>query len=333
MQNFCTLFDINFISQGLVMYKSLLKYCNDDFMLYIFAFCEDSYKILKDLQLKNAEIISVTELEQKFPDLLSVKDSRTRGEYCWTCSSATILYCLKEFNLGTCTYLDADLSFFANPKILIDEIGDSSILLTEHRDAPIYDTKNICGKYCVQFAFFRNDANGLEALNWWFNACIGWCFNRIEDGRFGDQKYLDDWPTRYKGVHVLKHLGGGVAPWNVPQYKIYYNKNRIFVKDNQQDVPIIFYHFQDIKPVDGNLIMDKSYKNSKAVKKLLYKPYIQNLIKESQILHKKYKKVRVLKIPKFSLFNKINKFRQNIIKFKFGKNGYLAILNKRFFEK
>jgi hypothetical protein len=95
---------------------------------------------------------------------------------------------------------------------------DASVLITDHRYAPEYDQSKGSGKYCVQFICFKNDDNGMKALKWWRDACIDWCFSRIKDGKFGDQKYLDDWTTQYSGVHELQHLGGGVAPWNVRQY-------------------------------------------------------------------------------------------------------------------
>lgn len=109
-------------------------------------------------------------------------------------------------------------TFIKIQKILFDEMGDKSILLTEHRYPPKFNRTTTSGIYCVQFITFLNNKEGLEALRWWKDACIEWCFDRYEDGKFGDEKYLDDWTTRFKGVHILKHLGGGLASWNVEQW-------------------------------------------------------------------------------------------------------------------
>src|SRR3989337_3868323 len=103
-----------------------------------------------------------------------------------------------------------------------DDLGDNSILITEHRFSREYrKEEKLNGRYCVQFITFKNDEYGLGALIWWKNQCINWCYNRIENGKFGDQKYLDDWTTRFKKVHVLQHLGCGLAGWNISQYKFY----------------------------------------------------------------------------------------------------------------
>lgn len=53
------------------------------------------------------------------------------------------------------------------------------------------------------------------------------CVMQLENGKFGDQKYLDDWTARFKDVHVLQHLGGGIAPWNVQQYTFQKENDRI----------------------------------------------------------------------------------------------------------
>lgn len=330
MLNFCTLFDINFIYQGLVMYKSLKENCKGNFTLYIFAFCEKSYKILTKLNLENTKIISTTELESKIPSLLKAKPTRTSGEYCWTCESAIILYCLNVFKLQQCTYVDADLQFLSNPKALLDEMGEKdSILLTEHRYTPIYDQTETSGKYCVQFMTFKNNQDGLKALKWWVNACIEWCYNKIEDGKFGDQKYLDDWTDKFEGVCVLEHLGGGVAPWNVQQYEIYQSDGQIYVKNDKQNVPIVFYHFHDIKIKDNKIFKGLSYYKSKIVEKLIYKVYIKKLIEASVFLNKIDDDIEVIRLNKEPFYKYLKTMPSKILRVKIGRNGYVKIFGKK----
>lgn len=261
--NYCTLFDSNYLTRGLAMYESL-KAHSDPFHLFIFAFDDRSYALLSTLQLDYVTIISLHEFEDE--ELRAIKDSRSAGEYCWTCTPSTIKYCIEYYKLDSCTYLDADLYFFSNPSVLIEEMGDKSVLITEHRYTPIYDQSATSGIYCVQFMTFKNNANGMKVLNWWRNACNNWCYARFEDGKFGDQKYLDDWTTRFDGIHVLENLGGGVAPWNIQQYNLY-----------DSNFTLIFYHFHNLKFLMNNKIELGNYRLDKHNLKFLYTPYLQEL--------------------------------------------------------
>jgi hypothetical protein len=263
MYSYCTLFDSNYLTRGLAMYESLKKYSND-FHLYIFAFNDLSYNLLIKLNLEFATVISLKEFE--YEELLKIKDSRSAGEYCWTCTPSIIKYSIKTYNLDSCTYLDADLYFYSNPSVLVNEMNFKSVLITGHRYTPKYDQSKSSGIYCVQFMTFKNDTNGMKVLNWWRNACNEWCYARHEDGKFGDQKYLDDWTTRFNGVHELQNLGGGVAPWNVQQYD---------VSDN--DFKLIFYHFHNYKILENNKIECGAYKLDKNDINILYKPYTKHL--------------------------------------------------------
>lgn len=264
MYNYCTLFDSNYLTRGLAMYESLKLY-SDSFHLYIFAFDDRSYNLLTKLALDNATIISLREFEDD--ELLALKGGRSAGEYCWTCTPSVIKYSIEKYNLESCTYLDADLYFFSNPSVLIDEMGDKSVLITEHRYTAEYDQSATSGVYCVQFLTFKNDTNGMKVLNWWRDSCNAWCYARFEDGKFGDQKYLDDWTTRFEGVHVLQNIGGGVAPWNVQQYKL-----------EEKSFELVFYHFHNFKFLPNDYVELGGYKLRKADLEILYKPYIKHLI-------------------------------------------------------
>ena len=271
MHNYCTLFDSNYLTRGLAMYESLKKH-SDNFHLYIFSFDDKSHKLLKILNLEFATVISLKKFEDK--ELLKVKGDRSAGEYCWTCTPSTIKYCIESYNLNACTYLDADLYFFSNPAVLIEEMDEKSVLITEHRYTAQYDQSATSGIYCVQFMTFKNDENGMKALNWWRDSCNEWCYARFEDGKFGDQKYLDDWTTRFEGIHVLKNLGGGVAPWNIQQYDLSSNEN----------FNLIFYHFHNYKILENDKVDLGSYTLNANDINILSKPYSKHLEKITEVL-------------------------------------------------
>lgn len=274
--NFCTLFDSNYLSRGIALYRSLEKHCKN-FHLFIFAFDSRSYKILKQLSFSNATIISLAEFEDE--KLLQVKPTRSIAEYCWTSTSSTILYVLENFNVDNCTYVDADVFFYSSPEPIFQELGDKSILITEHRYSPQYNKELKAGKYCVQFVTFRNDENGLKALKWWRDRCLEWCYARYEDGKFGDQLYLDDWTERFQGVHVMQHLGGGLAAWNIQQYEFKKSGEKIIGIEisTGKEFEVIFYHFHYLKFFSDGKIELGRRKLSKKVISIFYKDYIKFL--------------------------------------------------------
>ncbi|MGN7820688.1 glycosyl transferase [Chitinophaga varians] len=273
---YCTLFDSNYLSRGLAMYTSLAAVCSD-FHLYVFAFDDKCLSVLRKMALPHLTVISLAEFED--PELLKVKPGRNRAEYCWTCSSSTILYCIQQFQLPHCTYIDADLLFYNDPHVLMEEMGNHSVMITEHRYTPQYDKSKLSGKYCVQYITFRNNRWGMEALQWWRNACLDWCYDRHEDGKFGDQKYLDDWPSRFLNVWVMENLGGGLALWNIQQYDVFKNGDRLRCREisTGKEFDPIFYHFHYLKYFTDNTIELGRRIITPAVKKLFYEPYILEL--------------------------------------------------------
>jgi len=269
--NFCTLFDRNYLYKGLVLYNSLVQHV-PSFHLYVVCFDDIAYDLLVKMELRNMIPISLTEFEST--ELLKVKPTRTVAEYCWTCTSSVPYYIFNYYpEIDDITYVDADVMFFSSPQPIFDELGDKSVLITPHRYTPEYDQSSTSGIYCVQFVTFKRDKYGLEALNWWRERCLEWCYARVEDGKFGDQKYLDDWLERFDNVHSLEHIGGGVAPWNVQQYRVH--KQGRVLKVNDTDV--IFYHYHGFKLYTNGEIGLGGYRLCSEVIEYIYKPYIKVL--------------------------------------------------------
>ena len=280
--NFCTLFDSYYLTRGIALYQSLERYCCN-FHLYIFAMDEQSQDVLEKLNFESATIVSRTDFEDE--DLLKVKPSRTIAEYCWTCTPSCIWYSINKFNLEHCSYLEADMRFFSSLQPIYEEIGTKSVGLSLHNFSSNLQHSEIYGKYCVQFIYFKNDENGLQALNWWRESCIEWCYAKMEDGKYADQKYLDYFQDKFADVHEIAHIGAGVAPWNISRYMI--NKsddeqiNVAFKKDHGKEYPLIFYHYQGLKfrENEHNVIAEASFLKIPSWSLThIYEPYVKQLI-------------------------------------------------------
>lgn len=318
MYNYCTLFDSFYLSRGLAMYESL-KANAPVFHLFIFAFDDTTLQIIKELNLSDVTLISLSDFES--PELLEVKKIRSKAEYCWTSTPSTVSYVLDKYKVSACTYIDADLIFYSDPSILIDEMLENkkNILITEHRYSllpRIYEEKR-SGRFCVQFVTFTNEADSLHVLEKWRLQCIEWCYARHEDGKFGDQKYLDEWPGKYNNVHILKHLGGGIAPWNLQQYKFTGKSDLIsgIEKKTGINFKVVFFHFQYVKFIGGNSFDIGWYAISIYVKNLFYKPYLEEI---SEIENK-------LKLLSLQYQTGLTTFKANNLK-NFIKIGFKSIL-------
>ena len=273
---YCTLFDSFYLSRGLALIDSLKQF-DPDFSLLIFAMDDLTKKVL--LSLKDPALVIKGAADLEDAELLKIKASRNVAEYFWTCTPKTILYALQTLNWEHCTYIDADIYFFSDPDPLFD--GVENILLVPHRFSKKFSRMNEAGKYCVQFNFFRNNAEGLKILGWWKDACLAWCFDRYEDGKFGDQKYLDDWTERFQGVLSLPHEGGGVAPWNLAQYEVSgsLEQRNLEIKkiSDGHRWPIVFYHFHALKFYTQNRVQLGRFQFPQAVIQQIYAPYIKKL--------------------------------------------------------
>ena len=128
----------------------------------------------------------------------------------------------------------------------------------------------------------------MKVLEKWRGQCIDWCYSRYEDGKFGDQKYLEEWPVIYSNIHILEHQGGGIAPWNLTQYAFTRDKGSVsgINLKNKSEFAVVFYHFQYVKFMENNLCDIGWYYISSTVRKVFYKPYIAKVTEiEKKILN------------------------------------------------
>lgn len=260
MMIFCTLFNSGYLDKGLALLQSLHETAGNSFRLYVIAFDEKCYEILSQYADENLIVIMLSEFET--PELLEVKKVRTTQEYCWTCSCHAIKYVLEQYGENQCTYIDADMYFYQNPKVIFDEIDKSGcdVSIIEHGFVPCKENQRLIyfsGKYCVEFNTFFATENGMNILNWWCSKCIECCTSRPDGTFLGDQKYLDDWLDRFHGVHVLQNPGAGIAPWNLAKYRYIEKKDNNILLENKlngEKSLVVFYHYQMMKYYDEDTV-------------------------------------------------------------------------------
>lgn len=243
---FCTLFDSGYLLKGVTMLRSLGHF-GSGAKVFVLCMDEQTKNILERLDLPFVTCITLAEVENE--ELLKAKAGRGVAEYCWTLSSCFTWYVMQRYHeIDFLTYVDADLLFYSDVQPLFDEIGDASIAIIEHRFTERLKDREVNGRFCVEWVSFRRDEEGMACLSRWREQCIEWCYYRLEEGRMGDQKYLDEWPGRYPSCHILQHPGAGIAPWNYAQYAFGWDQSGGITV---QGTPLIFYHFHQFQLLDS----------------------------------------------------------------------------------
>lgn len=174
------------------------------------------------------------------------------------------------------TYVDADMLFFSSAEAVFDEMEGKSVLIHGHNFPPRYASFAVNGLYNVGLVSFRNDGEGIRVLNWWRERCNEWCYDRCEDGKMGDQKYLESFPSLTTRLAVAQNPGIGVAPWNYTGYSL----------DGQGEAPrvngtpTVFFHYHSAAYIAPGCLApctDLHYPCTRDMLRLFAVPYLEAL--------------------------------------------------------
>lgn len=292
MLNLCTYFDSRYLIRGLALYESLER-TTKDFVLWVLCLDDQTERVLTALRKPHLKIVPLRELEAADGALSHARRDRSLVEFYWTCTPALLLYLLSSrADLTTLIYVDADMWFFGDASVAVREMGDGSVLLVPHDYAPEYKSHETAGIYNVGLMVFRHDEAALEALTWWRARCLEWCYDRHEDGKMGDQGYLNDWTERFSGIRVCAHAGLKAAPWNVSAYQA--------ARDGQGNLtlaakPLVCFHFHGLRFCVGSLafLIGSHVGLTDAIKEAVYRPYLRTLLSLERDSSLKESRIRI----------------------------------------
>jgi len=237
--------------------------------------CMDSVilGILNKLALPGVRPTLVDDFEDA--SLVACKAGRTQAEYCWTAKPRFLLHVLAQNpDVAEAVYLDADLFPFADLDPLWAQLAEAEVLLFPHRfPERLMYLEPIAGRYNAGMVGVRNTPAAREALAWWAERCLEWCFYQPEDGKLGDQKYLEHFPERFSGVADCRDEGIDVAPWNIDRYAPVERGGAVWLGDK---VPLRLYHFHQYTLLGGEeyrAVSDPVYTITPEVRRLIYGPF------------------------------------------------------------
>lgn len=263
MRHYFTLADKNYVARAVAMIESLKRHSSKRIEVFFLALDEEAYNAMAGLRLEG-----VTVGRKWNVDL----GDHTWQEYCWLQASQLCEAQVGRFNDIT-TYLDADLFFFSDPEIILREVGRRSVGIIPHRFIPSKKYLERNGRFNVGWLSFEGGSfteyiTGEVIAKEWAAQCREWCYARNEDGKFGDQKYLDAWPEKYGDkVCVIQNIGAGTAPWNLANY-------RLTEGPKVDGVPVVFYHYHEFAELPDGKYRLTNYALRPEDKEFIYKPYI-----------------------------------------------------------
>ena len=292
--HFCTSLAVNGVPKLGALITSIAENITQDYLIWVL--CEDDATevAVANLQFRTVKVVPLSVFETVDPGILVVKDQRDAFEYNCTVRPAWMLFILNsDPQVEFLTYVDNDLFFFNDPSTLCEEFAEASVLISPHRLSTLAKMTgidvNVVGQFNAGWIAVKNDDEARKVLNWWREKCIEWCYRIPIAGKFGEQKYLDEFQSVSKKVGIVQHLGVNVAPWNMNDFNVFSRPDGKVMVENTS---LIFFHFHALKiPGESAFKVDKelgektfqltnpNYIIPKNIMENIYKPYLKVLSK------------------------------------------------------
>jgi hypothetical protein len=249
MRHYATYFDRRYLAQGLALWRSLARH-DAAAELWVLALDGLTAEVLHGLGESRLHVVPQAVLLDADRELAGIARGRTPAEFIFAHTSCWIRWLLQtQAGIETVAYVDADLFFHADPAPAWRELEDASVVVSPHRYPPWHDDSSQYGRFNVGWLLFRRDAAGAACLEHWRARCLESCALTADGQHYGDQKYLDAWPTRFgEAVRVSSHAGVDAAPWNWARHRWTLAADGTLAVDG---APLIVFHYAQFRWIRG----------------------------------------------------------------------------------
>jgi len=266
MLHFATLLDEAFVPRGLALHESMLAHAPDA-TLWVLCLDDLTAQVMTRLGRAGVRLLRLEDLGEKHD---VVRADRTRREQYFAWKSFLARSVLRTQGVDRVTVVDGDMWFVSDPSPALEEIVQSSVALTAHRSGDDAFERRF-GRFNAGFVSFRDDVAGHEAVDWWVDRCVEATPDYPVDGRFGEQRYLDDLADRH-GTVVMAHPGVNVAPWNLGRMDLTERSGHLLVDGR----PLVCFHFHGAERWRRGVFAFRTGVSARdpLVRRLLLAPYV-----------------------------------------------------------
>lgn len=274
---FCTCFDHRFVDRGLVLHESLRRYLPDA-TLYVLALSDECEEFLSARRPDGVVVVPLKRVLSREPRLRDIRESRTHTEFIFTLTPFIVCETLRALQQGEqAVYLDADMMFFGSPEEFLDRSAKFDVAITPHNFSEHMRSQARYGIYNVGWVGFKKSCGGERCARWWADQCLAWCYDRLEDGKFADQKYLESFEKVADSVLTSTPAGLNSAPWNASGRSFQHRSGKTYVDEE----PLILYHFAKVSRVRpwclAPRIRQQAVIGARGLLKNVYQPYAKAL--------------------------------------------------------
>jgi hypothetical protein len=285
--NVATMFSREYIVQGLTMLNSFLRN-NPNAKVWILALDVKTLTVISQVQPKSTHTILISKENELYQRFLYFQRSRSFAESIFSIKPHWVHYVLNKIrDEDIVLYIDADSYFFME----LPNLGlfkEASLILSPHYFPKNSDASAEVGRYNAGFVGFKKNNIGVKAVNLWCDLCNNWCFAYKSDGKFADQKYLDQISTNFINSVSETPFGINLGLWSFSSdTRVKIEKSGFQVGENK----LISFHFHSIRLSRNFIFMDlHRYQRlacSRELYEKIYSPYVDDLKSVQETLKNK----------------------------------------------
>lgn len=237
----------NYLAQAKILGDSFLEYHPD--WKFIIGLCDElsddiDYSFFESIEIIPVSVIGIycfDEIIEKY-DIIELNTS---------IKPSFFKYLINKYeDLKTIIYFDPDIQIFNKISLLEEYLKFDDILITPHILNPIgVDNLSPSENLFLNFGIYNlgflalnpKSQNTLSLLDWWEEKTLKIGYNRVSEGLFVDQLWINLVPIFFKKVKILSEYGFNAAPWNLHERNLVVKANGDYMmSDNSK---LVFYHF------------------------------------------------------------------------------------------